>query len=292
MDAQAFTSLLKKPFLLKDYSFTALQNLSQQYPYFPVINTLIAIKARQENDGSYEHYLSQAAIRIPDRRKLFDLMHTDYQNETKTSDEDDEKPKPVEREKPDWVERVIKISVSEESQPSLKKETEEKRGAPQQKQAFKLPGVDEVREVLNAIRQVETEHKEKQVEAEIERLETPKEQKQLSFSEWLCVLKQKGTSKDSTEPAVSEELRESTAKEIQLGQSASLSEQDEAQITEQAKASLSDDMEWVTETLAKVYEIQKKYDKAMDAYRMLSLKYPDKKAYFAERIEKLKQLKF
>ena len=79
--------------------------------------------------------------------------------------------------------------------------------------------------------------------------------------------------------------------ELAFSQNTKLSEKDEAVLAQKAKASLSDDMEWVTETLAKIYELQKKYDKAEEAYKMLSLKYPDKKAYFAQRIENLKKFK-
>jgi len=63
---------------------------------------------------------------------------------------------------------------------------------------------------------------------------------------------------------------------------------DEILINKQAKASLTQDDELVTETLAKIYEIQKKFDKAVKAYQILSLKFPDKRAYFADKIEKLK----
>lgn len=48
---------------------------------------------------------------------------------------------------------------------------------------------------------------------------------------------------------------------------------------------------WMTETLAKIYEEQKNYDKAIRAYRILSLKYPEKSAYFARQIKTLTALK-
>ncbi|HKJ78987.1 MAG TPA: tetratricopeptide repeat protein [Prolixibacteraceae bacterium] len=49
--------------------------------------------------------------------------------------------------------------------------------------------------------------------------------------------------------------------------------------------------ELVTETLAMIYFEQKKYDKALDAFRKLSLKYPEKSIYFATRIEEIEKLK-
>ncbi|QHI36963.1 hypothetical protein IMCC3317_23340 [Kordia antarctica] len=46
----------------------------------------------------------------------------------------------------------------------------------------------------------------------------------------------------------------------------------------------------MTETLAKVYLEQKKYKKAMKAYDILILKYPEKSGFFADRIRAIKKL--
>ncbi len=46
----------------------------------------------------------------------------------------------------------------------------------------------------------------------------------------------------------------------------------------------------MTETLAKVYLEQKKYDNAIKAYHILCLKYPEKSSFFADRIKAIKIL--
>lgn len=46
----------------------------------------------------------------------------------------------------------------------------------------------------------------------------------------------------------------------------------------------------VTETLAKVYLDQGLHNKAIKAYEILSLKYPQKSAFFADRIQKIREL--
>lgn len=46
----------------------------------------------------------------------------------------------------------------------------------------------------------------------------------------------------------------------------------------------------VTETLARVYVKQKHYDKAIKAYEILRLKYPEKSGFFADRIFEIKNL--
>ncbi|ANW97065.1 hypothetical protein AXE80_12555 [Wenyingzhuangia fucanilytica] len=48
--------------------------------------------------------------------------------------------------------------------------------------------------------------------------------------------------------------------------------------------------ELMTETLAKVYLAQKKYENAIQAYKILSLKYPEKSSLFADQIQRIKIL--
>ncbi|MDR3251995.1 MAG: hypothetical protein LBT35_00270 [Tannerella sp.] len=54
------------------------------------------------------------------------------------------------------------------------------------------------------------------------------------------------------------------------------------------KPSLDDS--YFTETLARVYIRQKKYDKALEIIRLLSLKYPEKNIYFADQIRYLEKI--
>ena len=51
-----------------------------------------------------------------------------------------------------------------------------------------------------------------------------------------------------------------------------------------------DDNEFLTETLAKIYIKQKKYDKALTIIKRLSLNFPKKSAYFADQIRFLEYL--
>jgi len=50
------------------------------------------------------------------------------------------------------------------------------------------------------------------------------------------------------------------------------------------------DDSYFTETLARVYINQKRYDKALEIIRVLSLKYPEKNVYFADQIRYLEKI--
>lgn len=56
-----------------------------------------------------------------------------------------------------------------------------------------------------------------------------------------------------------------------------------------ARRSSEDNLDLVSETLAKIYMDQMLYHKAIEIYRKLSLKFPDKKRYFAGQIEELEK---
>lgn len=57
-----------------------------------------------------------------------------------------------------------------------------------------------------------------------------------------------------------------------------------------SNSGILDQNELMTETLARVYLEQKKYKNAIQAYRILSLKYPEKSGFFADRIKMIEKI--
>lgn len=152
-------------------------------------------------------------------------------------------------------------------------------------------------------------------------LDKVKEEKPLSFTDWLeKVKKESGTIQKTTKNIASEEHKLNTVNSnseqpisnseinnttnsitskkhiidkiieadpgrIKLGNQKFFTPQQDA------KQSLLENEHLVTETLAKIYALQGNNAKAIRAYEILSLKFPQKSVYFASLIEKLKSNK-
>jgi len=108
-----------------------------------------------------------------------------------------------------------------------------------------------------------------------------------SFSEWLALTKVKKIQRIDTKKEKSELIDSfiETQPTIKAEKNKFFSP------TETAKTSLIENNELVTETLARVYLEQEHFDKAIQAYKKLSLKYPKKSSYFADQINLINDLK-
>ena len=75
MDAHDFIRYLEQPELLASTPFAELERLTEEYPYFPNLHLLILLKARREQHPKLSQYLSQFAAATFDRPHLYNLLH-------------------------------------------------------------------------------------------------------------------------------------------------------------------------------------------------------------------------
>lgn len=116
-----------------------------------------------------------------------------------------------------------------------------------------------------------------------------------SFSDWLTILRhvpakkeiEEGEGKKKTQQIIDNFLNIESPRIVP----SAIGDIDEQSIkTVHDDDSLSENDDLMTETLAGIYIKQKYYDKAINIYKKLSLKYPEKNVYFAQRIRDLEKL--
>ena len=110
--------------------------------------------------------------------------------------------------------------------------------------------------------------------------------KELSFSDWATYLRNSNTADQPDKIEDKFELFDSfLEKKRKLKPQKDSVNKDDLSVK-----SLASTDELMTETLAKVFVKQKKFENALQAYQILSLKYPEKNSFFADQIKEIKRL--
>ncbi|CAM1346241.1 hypothetical protein [Tenacibaculum crassostreae] len=117
-----------------------------------------------------------------------------------------------------------------------------------------------------------------------------------SFNQWLQLSSKKAivrTEKETSEKEVEESLAKSEHEAIInrfIETAPKITRPNKAAPLEIKINESEQNNQLATETLAKVYLEQKKYDSAIQAYKILSLKYPEKSGFFADQIKRIQIL--
>jgi len=114
-----------------------------------------------------------------------------------------------------------------------------------------------------------------------------------SFSEWLSITQKKPIDRSELSEAEEDSSRDKKFELIDafISNKPKLKPLDKnSKLINIAEDSVFETEDLMTETLARIYVEQKNYDKAIQSYRILSLKYPEKSSLFADQIQAIKIL--
>ncbi|MDP1801212.1 MAG: hypothetical protein Q8L81_07670 [Bacteroidota bacterium] len=297
MQAAELLKYIKDPNLLNKQSTTDLQKLVNDFPYFQTAHLLLSMSSKKWDASVYQQSLKKTAIVATNRAHLFSLIHQLENN------------LPVEKEEV-VEEKVIEqknIVEDQKHELNILKATDVITETKKEEVLVSTKKVLDPEEVLE--REIQKNVVESFVEKEIlktQELHHPiviKKEEPANFSDWLLFLrKNNGQSYENIEEKVNEQKEKnktSTKKEknkalidriIETNPGLIRNKEEPKFYTPDSKAkeSLIENEHLVTETLAKIYALQGSVNKAVRAYEILSLKFPQKSAYFASLIEKLK----
>jgi hypothetical protein len=289
--------------MLGQFSTAELEDLTEKFPYFQQAHLLLAKKYQDEQDSRFDQQLQLAALYSSDRALLFEIFHESKasaayagavnEKEEITTAAVEEKPEEIASPKPETETEMVETSSAE----VLEVDVQHLQITEQTE-----PAIEPVEQQLQEVA--------KEPKEEIE--EPFSIRQHHSFDEWLKAFSEISTGQASVEAKTPEEKDEELDKLImentpvvhlqeivtdETHYSKGLDRFIEEQIEKHKHAEISVPVnenelapELITETMAKVYEMQKKYAKAIKAYEVLALKYPEKSGLFAARINYIKNI--
>jgi hypothetical protein len=268
MNLIEFTKIISDPSGISKGQTRGLDQILQEYPYFQAAHFLRLYALKKQRSFRYNDTLKKTAAYTTDRELLFNYI---------TSFDFDLHAAPVDFENLQTEAAPIEqTEVAADEKPEVKDAEAplEKEAAPSDDKSAE--GDDKSTDGLEFGRPLDF-----------------KKNESYSFGEWLQIsqLKPIDRSSDAGKPSLKPKLRTSMdlindfiTKSPRIKPSQSETYED------MALESSMENEQLMTETLAHVYLEQKKYEKAIAAFTVLSLKYPEKSSFFADRIEAVRKL--
>ncbi len=318
MKIEQFIDLMDHPNLLDEAHIPAIEKIIADYPCFQTAHLLYAKTLNNVKHINYHSALKRTAVVAGNRSVLYRLINSPVnkiinnlpQVESITPVEEIKKePVSKELEKPEKVISPINITYTivnpTNEQKPVEQVTSNSEHIPVAAEAI-TPVIEEVKTEPTNL-QTETLDEiilkpvmEAYVETEILKL-TEKEpeigiDEPRSFTDWLKqvpnISKQitiQTTPKEQTPKLKSEKqvfLDKLLKEEMRI--SKPQADKNFYAASQKTRSSVLEDENLVTETLAKIYMLQGNHGKAIRAYEILSLKFPEKSAYFATLIKELR----
>lgn len=266
MNKETFSTYINDPNLLNSSSLPEINELVKEFPYCQTARILLTLNLFKEKHILYDAQLKLTAVQAGNRRIL--KKHIDRlglkPKQVVLPDEDVET-EIVEENKitPEKTEPFPEIQPVAEDTPQ--KVTQEP--APPT-----LPPVEET-DTLSQLKQL--------IKQRIQYLENEKKSGPQQFA-----LPEEKAEKDDQDKRQPDELIDEF---IRNEPRISRPKKTFFNPADAAKESVVDDEKIVSETLAKIYFDQKRFEKAINIYKKLSLKFPEKSGYFAALIQKAEE---
>ncbi|MDT0559599.1 hypothetical protein RM697_13145 [Ichthyenterobacterium sp. W332] len=293
MNKDNYINLLQQPKVLSEEHVSDLASLVSKFPYLQSARSLYLKSLKDQESFKYNKELKTTAAYTSDRSILFDYITSETFNQNEISrqiKQNIEFLKTIEVTDADDISVDKSVSIAYALKQQIK-DTEgvldpnlfEKKNQEQQLSESKLLHID-------------SENIEESPE-DILKIGTPlnfDKNETHSFSEWLKITSFKPIDRSNETKKVApidSKLKRidkfiSDNPKISPIQKASKSMQTPMAISEQSSSQDG----FMTETLARIYLEQKNYDKAIQSYKILSLKYPEKSGFFADQIKAVKEL--
>lgn len=280
MNVTDYTFLLNKPDTINSVYTDALGNVLAEFPYFQSARALRLKGLFNQNSFKYNYALKVTAAHTTDRSVLFDFITSENFITIQNALYDKKNLELMNMEVLD-SEIITPITIQEQQQKALELSI--------------LTSIKEAANTTNTTPPLETES-----EAEIE-LGKPidfTDNEQRSFQEWLQLSRIVPIDRGATYASkqIEENSEEERKKKAALIDRFIETNPKIAPIkpgsapAPQFELNSSDNTHLMTETLARVYLEQKKYQKAIQAYEILILKYPEKSSFFADHISEIRNL--
>lgn len=291
MNVSDFIQILQKSnTILSPKQTRELEDIIEEYPYFQAARALHLKGLKNLDSYKYNNALKITAAHTSDRDVLFDFITSQEFVQNNIADTIAGRVPTLEDKK----------AVSEEIKPNPDTETllgESEEALPQNVQDAEQilhPELFESKQspTEDSAPQELEEPTSSEVDLEIGKPIPFTKKEKHSFTEWLQLT--------SNNPDEDEDI--TSKKELKKKQKFDLLDKfienrpkivpnEDSKSKVDIKGSLKmDKNELMTETLAKVYLEQKKYKKAIQAFKILSLKYPEKSGFFADQIRAVKKL--
>lgn len=293
LNTKDFTYLLNKPYSLTDRQSTELEAVLHEFPYLQPARAILLKALYNKESYRYNNELKKTAAYTTDRSVLFDYITSEnFQSIQKAFFE--EKQASVGNIEVRESEAVQLEAVSHASPQNLSVET-----LPES-----VPVIsEEIQQKKIQDNRVGEEIPSAEANLELGKpLEFNTEEKH-SFREWLQLSKMAPIKRDAAPDNAPENIAETDtvtpddkSRKLELidrfiEANPKIGPAKDEPPTPISLASEHKDASYLmTETLARVYLEQKKYARAIQAYEILILKYPEKSVFFADRISDIKLL--